>query len=231
MDSRGFFGTVLLPPTTVAHSRNALVSAAEFAGEMGPISLYAHAKTITGRARPLSVTLHQSDRVDKANGPLRRRCNRRLRAAILMIADNLATINHYFSDLARIWKARGKSAKDIRIRIGLRFCRIAYQMVAGRKAFCHPAARERHYILQKLNAFHADHDTDCRTLMRDLQAAVEQLPRDQYQREAQPLQEELQKIQARQRRGPQALADILPIVLARLGIGAVESRESGEDLA
>jgi hypothetical protein len=42
-----------------------------------------------------------------------------------MIADNLATVNHYFSDLARRWKAQGKSAKDIRIRIGLRFCRSA----------------------------------------------------------------------------------------------------------
>jgi hypothetical protein len=104
-------------------------------------------------------------------------------------------------------------------------------VVAGRKAFPHPAAQERHYILQKLNAFHGAHDSDCRTLLRDLQAAVEQWPRDQYQREAQPLQEELRKLQAHQRRGPQALADILPIVLARLGIGAVESRESGEDLA
>jgi len=29
-------------------------------------------------------------------------------------------------------------------------------------------------------------------------------------------------------RGPQLLGDILPLVLARLGVGAVQSRESGE---
>ena len=43
-----------------------------------------------------------------------------------------------------------------------------------------------------------------------------------------PLQEELQKIQEGRRRGPQPLGDILPIVLARLGVGAVQSPESGE---
>ncbi len=42
------------------------------------------------------------------------------------------------------------------------------------------------------------------------------------------LAEELQRIQDGHRRGPQPLGDILPIVLARLGIGVIESEESGE---
>ncbi len=46
--------------------------------------------------------------------------------------------------------------------------------------------------------------------------------------EAQPLHEELRKIQEGRRRGPQPLGDILPIVLARLGVGVVQSAESGE---
>jgi hypothetical protein len=46
--------------------------------------------------------------------------------------------------------------------------------------------------------------------------------------EARPLQEKLERIQAGRRRGPQLLGDILPIVLARLGVGAVQSAESGE---
>ena len=47
--------------------------------------------------------------------------------------------------------------------------------------------------------------------------------------EALPLHQELEKIQAGRRRGPQLLGDILPIVLARLGVGAVQSTASGEE--
>src|SRR5205085_7718703 len=65
-----------------------VVSAADFAGEMGPIAHYANAKAITGRAG-LCPSRYQSDRVDKSDGPLRRRCNRRLRAALLGAADSL----------------------------------------------------------------------------------------------------------------------------------------------
>ena len=69
-----------------------VVSAADFAGEMGPISNYANARAITGRAG-LFPSRHQSDRVDRPNGPLVRRANRALRAAILGIADNLMLCN------------------------------------------------------------------------------------------------------------------------------------------
>jgi hypothetical protein len=62
----------------------------------------------------------------------------------------------------------------------------------------------------------------------DLEAAVTQLPRPEHAAEAGPLQEELQRIQEGRRRGPQLLGDILPLVLARLGVGAVESTGSGE---
>ena len=55
-----------------------------------------------------------------------------------------------------------------------------------------------------------------------------QLPRAEYQAEAAPLHEELQRIQQGRRYGPQVLGDILPLVLARLGVGAVQSTASGE---
>jgi hypothetical protein len=55
-----------------------------------------------------------------------------------------------------------------------------------------------------------------------------QVPPREHAAEARPLQEELQKIQDGRRRGPQLLGDILPIVLARLGVGVVQSEESGE---
>ena len=65
-------------------------------------------------------------------------------------------------------------------------------------------------------------------VLRDLQAAVGQLPAREYAAEAKPLHQELLRIQDGRRRGPQLLGDILPIVLARLGVGAVQSPESGE---
>ena len=76
-----------------------VVSAADYAGEMGPIEHYANPKSITGRAG-LRPSRYQSDQVDNANGPLVRNANRSLRAAILTIADNLILCNHHFRALA-----------------------------------------------------------------------------------------------------------------------------------
>jgi transposase len=204
-----------------------VVSAAEFAGEMGPIAHYANSRAITGRAG-LRPSRYQSDRVDHADGPLVQRCNHRLRAAIMMIADNLVTCNHHFNVLAHHWKVAGKDPRHTRVKVGQRFCRIAYQMVAGRQVFRHPCLQGRHYILDKLSAFHRDHETPVPALLRDLEAAIGQLPRAEYAAEARPLHEELQRIQTGRRRGPQLLGDILPIVLARLGVAGVQSPESGE---
>ncbi|HLN32491.1 MAG TPA: transposase [Gemmataceae bacterium] len=203
-----------------------VVSAAAFAGEMGPIEHYANAKCITGRAG-LRPSRYQTGQVDHA-GPLVRNCNRSLRAAILGIADNLILCNHHFQHLATGWASQGKDPRDIHIRVGLRFCRIAFQMVAGRQVFRHPCIQGRHYILDKLNAFHREHGTGMAEVLRDLQSAIGQLPSREYAAEAKPLQQEMQRIQEGRRRGPQLLGDILPIVFARLGVGVVQSNESGE---
>jgi transposase len=204
-----------------------VVSAADFAGEMGPMEHYANPKSITGRAG-LRPSRYQSDQVDKANGPLVRNCNRALRAAILGIADNLVGCNHHFQHLATQWASQGKDPRHTRVKVALRFCRIAFQMVAGRQVFRHPCIQGRHYILDKLTAFHRAHDTPMPEVLRDLHAAIGQLPSGEYPAEARPLQEELQRIQEGRRRGPQLLGDILPLVLARLGVGAVQSTASGE---
>ena len=204
-----------------------VVSAADFAGEAGPIAHYATAKSITGRAG-LRPSRYQSDQVDKANGPLVRNCNRSLRAAILAIADNLIVCNHHFQVLATQWRAQGKDPRHSRVKVGLRFCRIAFQIVAGRQVFRHPAIPGRHYILDKLTAFHREHDTAMTQVLRDLEAASQHVPPREHAAEAKPLHEELRKIQQGRRRGPQLLGDILPIVLARLGVGVVQSVESGE---
>jgi len=204
-----------------------VVSAADFAGEMEPIEHYANCKSITGRAG-LRPSRYQSDLVDKANGPLVRNCNRTLRAAILRIADNLTVCNRHFRTLASLWTAQGKDPRHTHVKIASRFCRIAFQMVAGRRVFHHPAIPGRHYILEKLMAFHREHDTDMAQVLSDLKCAIGQVPPREFAAEAKPLAEELNKIQEGRRRGPQPLGDILPGVLARLGVGVVQSTESGE---
>ena len=145
----------------------------------------------------------------------------------MVIADNLIKCNHHFKVLAHGWHAQGKDPRATRVKVAMRFARIAYQMVAGRQVFGHPSRQPRHYILHKLNAFHCDHDTPIPEQLRDLQAAIEQIPRGEHAAEARPLAEELAKIESGGRRGPQLLGDVLPIVLARLGVERVQSTESG----
>jgi transposase len=152
-----------------------LVSAAEFAGEMGPIDHYANAKSITGRAG-LPPCRYQSDQIDNPNGPLLHHCNHALRAAILGLADNLIVCNHPFQALTTQWAAQAKDPRHTRVKVGLRFGRSAFQMVAGRQVFRHPSIQGRHSILDKLTAFHREHDTGMVEVLRDLQAAVGQLP-------------------------------------------------------
>ena len=62
-----------------------IVTAGEFAGEMGPITNYANDQAITGRAG-IYPSRYQSDKVDRCDGPLVRRANRKLRGVIMMIA-------------------------------------------------------------------------------------------------------------------------------------------------
>lgn len=204
-----------------------VVSAAEFAGEMGPIENYANARAITGRSG-LYPSRYQSDEVDKANGPLVRCSNRRLRAAILGIADNLIKCNQHFRALAGCWRLAGKDPRHTHVKVAFRFCRIAYQMVAGRQVFRHPCLQQRSYILDKLNGFHAEHDTPIAQIMEDLHNAIAQIPVKEHAAEAQPLQEKLQASPNDRKCGPQLLRDILPIILARLGVGGIQLPESGE---
>lgn len=204
-----------------------VVSAAELAGAMGPIQHYANSRAITGRAG-LRPSRYQSDQVDRPHGPLVRACNRRLRAALLTIAENLVVNNHHFQALATRWAAAGKDPRHTRVRVASRFARIAYQMVAGGRVFRHPCLQDRHYLLHKLTTFHTEHDTPAPQVLRDLEAALAHVPKTEYRAEAAPLHEELRRLQEGRRRGPQPLADILPIVLARLGVAGVESTTSGE---
>jgi transposase len=78
-----------------------VVSAAELAGEMGPIKHYTNANAITGRSG-LYPSRHQSDQTDNASGPIIRQANRRLRCVLMRIADNLACHCDYYA-----WNTHG----------------------------------------------------------------------------------------------------------------------------
>jgi len=198
-----------------------IVTLADLAGELGPLSLYLNANAITGRAG-LVPTRYQSDQVDCANGPLRRRGNRRLRAVLMQTADNLVQCNHYFRARAAQWSRAGKDPRWVRVKVAKIFSRLAFAVVAGRQLFPHPCCQPRHYIVGKLLQFHSAHHTDLVAMRRDLEAAAEQLPAQQRRAEAEPLQRQLDALA--RRRGPQPLAELIPLVLARLAGRVVQSQ-------
>jgi transposase len=204
-----------------------VISAAEFAGEAGPIEHYPKATAIAGRAG-LYPSRYQSDEVDHRDGKLIKLANHNLRGAIMIIADNLLKCNEHFRLLAAGWRLKGKDSRDIHVKIAGRFCRIAYHVVAGRQAFQHPSACQRDYILGKMIRFSTDHEIAGDDFTRILHAAIGQLPPDAREEEAIPLAEELARARKRRGAGPRSLGEILPEVLAKLGVRLVRSNESGE---
>ena len=81
-----------------------VVSTARLAGEAGPIEHYASARAINGRAG-LYPSRYQSDEVDHADGALVRQCNRKLRGAAMMVAENL--IRCQLVAGRQVWRGHG----------------------------------------------------------------------------------------------------------------------------
>ena len=206
----------------LSHPGIHVVSASDLAGEMGPIEYYAHAKAITGRAG-LFPSRYQSDAVDRADGPLARFRNARLRAAWMRVADNLIKCNAHYRGKFQLWRQRGVDARDIRCRVANRATRTVFQMVSGRRLYDHPSRLDRQYVLDKLLAFHREHGTPPYEILRDLQEAAAQIPNSQRAAEAEPLRKTCQRARRSRRAGPQAIGEILVAVLAKLGIHRVQS--------
>lgn len=200
----------------MSHPGINVVSAAEIAGETGPIELYASPKAISGRAG-LFPSRYQSDKVDRG-GHLSRFRNGRMRAAWLLVADNLIKCNAYWRGKYNHWKSQGHDPRDLRCRIANRVTRTVFQMVAGRQVFRHPSRLDRGYILEKLLAFHREHDSPMACILTDLQSASAQLPKQAYADEAKPLQEVHRKSMRSRRNEPQQLGNLLVGVLVRLGV-------------
>ena len=206
----------------LSHPGINVVTASELAGEMGPIEHYAHAKAISGRAG-LFPSRYQSDAVDRANGPLARFRNARLRAAWMRVADCLIRSNAHYRGKAELWKQRGVNPRDIHSRVANRATRTVFQMVSGRRLYYHPSRLDRSYVIDKLLKFHQEHATAPGETLRDLRAAAAMIPKSEQAAEALPLQETCRKACRSRRKGPQAIGEILLAVLAGLGVGKVQS--------
>jgi transposase len=199
-----------------------IVTIADLAGEMGPIGLYPHPNNITGRAG-LVPCRYQSEDVD-VQGPLRRAGNLRLRAVLMQTADNLVRHNDYYHARAERWQLLDKDPRWIRVKIVKCFSRLAFAMLTSQQLFRHPCCQERHYILGKLLEFHSKHGTSPAQFKEDMLAACEQLPARLLGEEAAPLREQFDKLA--HKRGPQPVADILAIVLARVKLRQLQSESA-----
>ena len=202
-----------------------VVSAAELAAEMGPIAQYANANAITGRSG-LYPSRHQSDQKDDS-GPLIRQANRRLRGVLMRIADNLACHSSYYRGQAKVDQSRGINKRASRVKIAKRFSRLTLACVAGDVPMRHPCFRQPDSILEKLRRFHHEHKTPIDRLLAELEEAIEQLPYNTRNHEAEIVAKVLQQ-QASRRRGSVAIGELLPAVLARLGVTTINTNESGD---
>ena len=201
-----------------------VVGAGDLAGELGPIDVYANPERITGRAG-LVPCRYQSDQVDRT-GPLRRRGHRRLRYALWQVADNLVRHNHYYAAKARRWLGDKKDSRWVRVKIAKSFSRLLFAMTTNRQIFAHPSCHERHYLLDKLLRFHHEHGTDLKQTLSDLEEVCRHLAPRNYAEEVGHLRLQLSEINQR-RKGPVALTNLIPEVLARLGVGVVQSKPEG----
>lgn len=189
-----------------------VVSAARLAGEAGPIEHYASARAINGRAG-LYPSRYQSDEVDRADGALVRQCNRKLRGAAMLVAENLIKCHSHYRGLSELWKQRKVDPRDRRCRIANRALRMVYQLVGGRQVWRGHGV-DAEYLLVKLREFHRLHHTPPLQTIRDLNEAFAWLPKSAHAAEAKPLQTLAQK----KRRGPQPIGELLIPLLLRLGV-------------
>lgn len=189
-----------------------VVSAARLAGEAGPIEHYASAAAINGRAG-LYPSRYQSDEVDHADGTLVRQCNRKLRGAAMLVAENLIKCHAWYRGLSALWKQQKVDPRDRRCRIANRAMRMVYQLVGGRQVWRGHGV-DCEYMLAKLQEFHRVHKTPVEQSVRDMNEAFVWLPKSAHAAEAKPLE----KVAAKKQRGPQRIGDLLLPLLIRLGV-------------
>jgi len=196
-----------------------VVSAAEYAGEAGPIEHYASARAINGRSG-LFPARYQSDEVDRSNS-VARSCNRRLRAACILVAKNLNKCHSYYRGLSALWATRNVVTVDRQCRLANRANRMIFQIVSGRQVWRGKGV-DREYLLLKLREFHRGHGTSLEQTVSDMSAVLEWLPKSTYHSEAKPLLE----LAGKKRKGASSIGDLLIPLLIRLGVHGEDAVES-----
>jgi transposase len=192
-----------------------VVSAGRLAGEAGPIEHYPSARAINGRAG-LYPSRYQSDQVDHPDGSLVRQCNRQLRGAAMLVAENLIKCHPYYRGLSGLWTQQKVDPRDRRCRVANRAMRMVYQLVGGRQVW-RGRGVDRESLLAKLQEFHRVHHTPIEQAVRDLNEAFAWLPKSIYAAEAKPLAEFAGK-----RRRLQRIGDLIVPLLIRLGVRGQE---------
>jgi transposase len=193
-----------------------VVSAARLAGEAGPIEHYASARALNGRAG-LYPSRYQSDEVDLADGTLVRQCNRRLRGAAMLVAENLIKCHPYYRGLSALWTQQKVDPRDRHCRIANRAMRMIYQLVGGRQVWRGKGV-DRECVLAKLQEFHRLHNSPLDQTIRDLEAACAWLPKSAHAEEAKPLA----KWAGTKHRGPRNIGELMIPLLIRLGVSIDE---------
>jgi len=207
----------------LSHPGINIVSAAELAGETGPIENYASPRSISGRAG-LFPSRYQSDKVDRG-GNLSRYRNARMRAAWMLVADNMVKCNAYWQTQAAKWALGGATPRDIRVRIANRLTRVVFRMVSGNALYQHPSRLDRMYVMDKLMTYLQDHKVPPGDMVRILEHAAEQIPPADRQAEAKPLIDAYRKGKRSRRKEPRQLSTLLVGVLARIGIANLDAKE------
>ena len=162
-----------------------VVSAAELAAEMGPITQYANSNAITGRSRALPVTLSKRSTRTGTAGPIVRHANRRLRCVLMRIADNLACHCRYYRAQADVDQSRGVDKRASRVKIAKRFSRLALSCVLPVTNRCGiRVSSSRIRFWKNCDAFIICIQTSIDLVLADLNTAVGQLPYNTCNHEA-----------------------------------------------
>ncbi|MGV3484814.1 MAG: transposase [Planctomycetaceae bacterium] len=196
-----------------------VISAGELAGEAGPIEHYASTQAINGRAG-LFPSCYQSDQVNRSGG-VAWSCNRRLRAASILVAHNLIKCHPYYRGQAALMKSNRVATRDIECRIANRANRMVFQIVSGKQVWRGHGV-DRDYLLKKLMVFHQASQTDATQIVKDLMEAAKYLPKSHALAEGQ----QLPVATVRPRGGTQSLGALLLPLLIRLGVATEKPLES-----
>ena len=81
--------------------------------------------------------------MDRADGPLARFRNARLRAAWLRVAENLINCNAHYRGKSQFWKQQGVDPRDIRCRVANRASRTSSKWSAAGDCTVIPSRLDR----------------------------------------------------------------------------------------